>query len=96
MQIGVIAKLKIKEEFIVEVLEELKILHKSTHEHDRGCIVYDLNKDLEDEHTYIFIETWEDEESLTEHMQKEHFLTCVGNIQDKLESMEINKTTKLL
>lgn len=96
MQIGVIAKLKVKEGFVSKILEELTILHKATHEYDEGCLIYDLNKDIDDEQTLIFTEVWKDEESLTKHMQKEHFLTCIGNIQDKLELTEINKTTKLL
>lgn len=96
MNIGVVAKLKVKGKYLMEVYNELETLHKLTHELDEGCIQYDLNQDIEDEQTFIFVEVWKDKESLENHMKKEHFLNFQKNINGKLDSSEINKTIKKL
>jgi len=94
-KVVVIAKIKIKEEFSNEVRRELIALHKKTHENDKGCIQYDMHKDHEESNTYVFIETWENEHLLNEHMKKEHFLSFVQNVEGKLDGLEINKLEKL-
>lgn len=94
MNIGVVAQFRVKKEFLEEVYEQLVILHTATHANDEGCIKYDLHQDIEDEQTFIFVETWESADALSLHEQKEHFNTCIGNIQDKLESIDVRKTTQ--
>lgn len=94
-KIVIIAKIKIKEEFANEVRRELVFLHKKTHENDEGCLQYDVHKDYEEENTYVFLETWENEKFLDEHMKKEHFISFVQNVEGKLDSLEINKLEKL-
>lgn len=96
MNIGVVAKLKIKEEYRVEVYSELVLLHKLTHEKDEGCIQYDLTQDLEDKSVFIFVEVWKDEEALSLHEKTEHFANFLQNVDGKLEFVEINKTIKKL
>lgn len=96
MNIGVVAKFRIKKEYMVEVYEQLVLLHKATHELDEGCIQYDCTQDIEDEQTFIFVEIWKDAESLDIHMQKEHFINFVQATDGKLEKLEINKTVKKL
>ncbi|AXX86990.1 putative quinol monooxygenase [Malaciobacter marinus] len=91
----VIAKIKIKPEFEKEVFNELTKLHKQTHANDSGCIKYDLHKDIEEENTYTFIETWESKEDLKIHENKSHFKEFLVNIEGKLESVQINKLEKL-
>lgn len=95
-KIVIVAKVKIKEEFKDEVLKELLDLHKSTHALDAGCLQYDLHVDLEDINCFTFIETWENEELLTQHSTKAHFLSFVKKIEGKLESFEISKLEKLI
>lgn len=94
--IVIIAKIKVKEEFKNEILNELKELHKSTHALDKGVFQYDLHQDLEDSNSFTFIETWENQELLDAHMQKEHFLAFVQKIDGKLENLEITKLEKLI
>lgn len=96
MNIGVVAKIKIKKEYTVEVFEELSKLHKLTHEKDEGCIQYDLTQDIEDELTFIFVEVWKDSQSLSLHEKTEHFISFLENVDGKLEFVEINKTIKKL
>jgi quinol monooxygenase YgiN len=93
-EIVIIAKLKIKEHFYTEVYEELKILHKNTHKYDRGCIQYDLHKNLEDKHSFVFIETWSSMNMLQEHEEKEHFKIFIRKVENKLESIQIDKFKK--
>ena len=93
-QIIIVAKIKIKEEFTSEIYPLLVDLHKKTHLHDEGCIQYDLHKDLEDNNSFTFVETWENAELLDAHMQKEHFLSFVKEVEDKLEALDISKLEK--
>lgn len=93
-KIVIVAKVTIKEEFTSEVYPLLVELHKKTHANDEGCIQYDLHKDLENENSFTFIETWENAELLDTHMQKEHFLSFVKSVENKLENLEINKLEK--
>ena len=83
------------DEFSNEVRRELITLHKKTHENDKGCIQYDMHKDHEDNNTYVFVETWESQKLLDEHMNKEHFLSFIKNTDNKIEKLEINKLEKL-
>jgi len=91
----IIAKVKIKEAYVSEVFKELVILHKQTHEYDKGCIQYDLHKNYDSNNSYTFVETWENQNFLDEHEKKEHFINCVQNIESKLESFEIQKLEKM-
>jgi len=91
----IIAKVQIKEPHINEVFKELSLLHKQTHLHDKGCIQYDLHKDYNSNNTYTFVETWADQSYLDEHEKKEHFIRCIENIENKLESFEINKLEQM-
>jgi len=93
-QIVIVAKVTIKEEFTNEVYPLLESLHKSTHANDFGCIQYDLHKDLENPNSFTFVETWENTDLLDAHMQKEHFLSFVKSVEDKLENLEISKLEK--
>ena len=93
-KIVIIAKIKIKEEFTNEVYPLLVDLHKKTHLNDEGCIQYDLHKDLENNNSFTFVETWENEKCLEEHMKKEHFLAFVKIVEDKLEALDISKLEK--
>ena len=93
--IVIIAKVKIKEEFINEVVEELVELHKQTHKNDKGCLQYDMHKDYESNNSYVFVETWESQKLLDDHMKKEHFLSFIKSTENKIENLEINKLEKL-
>ncbi len=94
-QIVIVAKMKVKAEYLDEVYQELVTLYTATHANDAGCIQYDFHKDLEDNCSFSFVETWESALLLEKHMQKEHFLLFVEKCQDKLENLEINKLEKI-
>lgn len=94
-RVVVVAKVRIKEEFYLDVYEELLLIYRDTHANDEGCIQYDLHSDIDDKHTFVFVETWENEIYLEEHMQTEHFLKFVKKASDKLELLEVNKLIKI-
>ncbi|WP_417332443.1 putative quinol monooxygenase [Halarcobacter sp.] len=91
----VVAKLKVKEEFLDEVYKELVKLHTNTHKLDEGCIQYDLHQDTEDKYSFTFVETWESQEALLKHEKKEHFISFVNALENKLENLTIDKLHKL-
>ena len=93
--ITVVANIKIKKEYKNEVFNELLKLHKATNQNDKGCIQYILHKDLDDENSFTFIETWENEVLLSEHTQKKHFLDFVSFVDGKLKSMTVKKLEKI-
>ena len=43
---------------------------------DPGCRSYLFTSDVEDEHSYASIETWDDQASLDAHMQQPHTRPC--------------------
>ena len=92
----IVAKIKVKEKFKEEIYKSLVELHKSTHTLDKGCLQYDLHKDLDDANSFVFIETWENQELLDSHMSTEHFLAFVKKVENKVESLEISKLEKLI
>ena len=89
----VIATLTLKN---AQTVEALKMLHKATHHEDKGCLQYDLHKVNEKENTYAFIETWESEALLAEHMEKAHFKAFQAALDGNVESMTIQKLEKIL
>ncbi|RXJ86523.1 putative quinol monooxygenase [Arcobacter sp. CECT 8985] len=93
--ITVVAKIKVKEEYNNEIYEVLKQLYKDTHNYDEGCIQYDFHKNIEEENSYTFIETWENVEYLKKHSEKEHFKLFISSIENKVESVDINKLQKI-
>jgi quinol monooxygenase YgiN len=93
--IVIVATVKVKDGFKDEVYAELSKLHEATHKNDEGCIQYDLHKDLDDENSFTFVETWQSAELLALHEQKEHFKTFVSNVESKIDGLIINKLEKL-
>lgn len=94
-EVVVVAKFRVKENFLDEVYAEVVELYKKTHANDKGCIQYDFHKDLNDKYSFTFVETWASMDALSKHEQKEHFLTCIQNINDKLENITIDKLEKI-
>lgn len=94
-KIVVVAKIKAKKHHDEEVYAELLNLYKNTHAQDEGVVQYELHKDREHLHRYVFIETWENQDYLDAHEQKEHFLASIGKLTGKIENLDISKLEKL-
>ena len=94
-KIVLVVNIKIKKEFIGKVVEEFKTIHKLTHELDEGCIQYDYHKVQDKEDSYVFIETWESQELLDIHMQKEHFTNFFATTEGMIENIEMTPLQKI-
>jgi len=95
-KIVLVATLVLKDSKSEGVLEVLSALHKATHQEDKGCLQYDLHKESEKANTYVFIETWESDALLAEHMGKAHFKAFQMALEGKVESMSLQKLEKIL
>lgn len=93
--IVVVVNVKIKSEFKDEVYSELVKLYKATHRYDDGVVQYELHKELDVEDSFTFIETWENEALLLAHEKKDYFLNFLSSIDNKLESLWVQKLEKL-
>ncbi len=49
---------------------------------EKGCIAYDLNRDLKETTKYYVYERWQSIAALEFHMQTEHIKTLLGKIGD--------------
>lgn len=95
-KVVIIATLTLKNTDAKAGFEALQILHKATHQEDKGCLQYDLHKDTEKANTYVFVETWESEAFLAAHMEKAHFKAFQVALEGKVESRSIQKLEKIL
>lgn len=95
-KVVVVATLCLKDTYKESVLEALKALHHATHQEDKGCLQYDLHQENTKANTYVFIETWESEVLLAEHMEKPHFKAFQMALDGKIESMSVHKLEKIL
>ena len=76
----------IKEGCVDEFLAISKELVEKTNTLDRGCIRYELCRDLSNPLRFIMLEEWEDQGSLDNHMKAKHFVELVpkfGDLTDK-------------
>lgn len=70
MSIELVAILKAKEGFGLELKNKLKALVTETIK-EEGCIEYKLHSDTRDKNQFVFIEKWETRESLENHSASE-------------------------
>ena len=63
----------IKEGCADEFLAIAKGLVEKTNALDKGCIKYELCRDVSDPLHFIMLEEWEDQQSLDNHMKAAHF-----------------------
>ena len=89
MQIGVIAKLQVKEGMNVEFEALFKQLATAVEENEPGNNIYELHKSKGDSQLYIVLEQYIDEEALAAHDDTEHVKTlgaqlipCLANAPD--------------
>ena len=73
----------VKAECTEEFLGIAKELVEKTNAQDRGCIKYELCKDVNDPLHYVMLEEWEDQSALDEHMEKEHFVDLVPKLGEQ-------------
>ncbi|WP_408893837.1 putative quinol monooxygenase [Paenibacillus taichungensis] len=67
--------------------ELIKLIEPSRAE--KGCIQYKLHKSHEKEDTYVFYESWADENAIIAHVNTEHYQAYQKNIETIIDSMDV-------
>ncbi len=93
-QVILVVNVKVKPEFSEDVYTYMKALHQLTHDFDKGCIQYDLHRVVDTTNEFCFIETWENQEALDEHMAKEHYKSFKAFVEDKVEDVQLTFLNK--
>lgn len=90
----VIAKVVAKKNAVEALKVELLKLVEPTREED-GCIEYRLHQDEEDPSIFVFYETWQSRESLSQHMQSPHFMQYIQNTSSLIADKNIHLMAEL-
>ena len=75
--IKVTANNNVKAECVEQYLTITKELVEKTNALDKGCIKYELCKDVKDPLHFVMLEEWESQADLDAHMKSEHFTTLI-------------------
>ncbi|OME90806.1 MULTISPECIES: putative quinol monooxygenase [Paenibacillus] len=67
--------------------ELLKLIEPSRAE--KGCIQYMLHRSLEEKGTFVFYESWADENAIITHVNTEHYQTYRKNIETIIDTMDV-------
>ena len=84
--IKVTANNYIKPECVEDYLAITKELVEKTNALDKGCIKYELCRDVSDPLHFVMLEEWDDKDSLDAHMISAHFTGLIpklGDLQSK-------------
>jgi quinol monooxygenase YgiN len=82
-KITVIARFKAKQGSD-QPLKELLLSLIENSRSDKGCISYDLHQALDDPELFVFYETWENKELLSEHSATAHIRQFRSNVKSLL------------
>ncbi len=81
--VTVVATIKVKEEMVDDVKNELESLVTSTVQ-EEGCINYNLHQSIDDSALFIMYENWESRDALDMHMASPHFKAWREKAKDLL------------
>lgn len=61
-----------------------------------GCVTFDVNRDIEDDHAFVLYEVYRDQAALDAHVASEHFTAvAVGEIRPLLADRRVSRLTPL-
>lgn len=83
--IKVVARNFIKKEALNEFIDIARELVVATRTKDAGCIRYELVQDIKDPQILTILEEWEDQSSISNHMNTEHFKKAAASMKDFIE-----------
>lgn len=86
--ITICAILKAKSGQEEQLLDELLKLIKPSRS-EKGCIQYQLHRSVEEKGTFVFYETWADQNAINEHVNTEHYKTYRINIETIIDTMDV-------
>ncbi|HEI8865384.1 putative quinol monooxygenase [Serratia sp. AKBS12] len=94
MEVRVIATLQAKSEFIDAVNDAVHQIVEASRQ-EQGNLQYDLHRDLDKPGTFVFFERWASADALEKHNATAHFKQFVGQIDGKLELLDIKRVAKI-
>lgn len=93
--ITVVAKIKVKADAIDKVRSEMLKLVQATKENDAGCLNYDLHQENGDPSVFFFLENWESQEQLNQHLETEHMRSYLEATKGLIEERHLHLMTRL-
>ncbi len=82
--IKIVAKALIKDDKVNEFVEGAKALAAASRK-ENGNISYTINVNVQNPRQFAFIEMWEDQAALDEHMKTNHFLSAMAALKDQAD-----------
>ena len=70
----------VKEGCVEAFLAVAKELVEKTNALDKGCIKYELCKDVNSPLQFVMVEAWADKDSIDAHMQAKHFVELIPKL----------------
>ena len=70
----------VKEECLEDFLAVTKELVEKTNALDKGCVKYELCRDVNDPLRFVMLEQWESQSLLDDHMKADHFVQLVPKL----------------
>lgn len=83
MSIGTIAIITAKPEAAREVESALTELAEAT-QAEAGCILYSLNRGLQEPNVFVTVEKWESQDALQQHLGSPHIAAALSRTGDLL------------
>jgi quinol monooxygenase YgiN len=62
---------------------------------EEGCIEYTLHRSLDEEGTFVFYETWANEQALQAHIESAHYQAYRNAAEGLIEKREVHKLRKV-
>lgn len=93
-EISIIAIHRVKPEYVKEYQQAAQIIITKSRQ-ESGCVNYELNVDINNPNTFIFIETWATKQAIEYHKKTAHFLEFIAYLNNKLVDRTFYITKKL-
>ena len=86
---------EVKEGYLETVKEQIKILSQKTVQ-EAGCILYRAYFSTNNENTICFVEQWETQEAIDQHLASDHIKEYRTNTADMFVSRNLNFLERII
>lgn len=93
--LNIVAIFTIKSEFAAEFKVEFKKIVEASRQ-EAGCIRYDLNQDVKDPNTYIFVESWQSKQAIELHNAEPHYKAFAKFAEGKVAKKTVHIMTQVI
>lgn len=88
MKVNLTVLIKSKAEYTDEIREMLKKMVVQSKQ-ETACLQYDLHQSIDQPHTFIFHEVWQDEKGLALHNEQPYIKSFGEIIEEKLQEAPV-------